>query len=360
MTATESSLRAWVARVLVVPGLLLWALGTPAWGETVASLSRSPRSPWVVDGTGGLDEGTRAELNRLGTEVDQSGLGQLLFVVVATTEGRPPRTFGTELFNRWKLGHSRRNDGVLLLVALLDRKAEIILGDGVDTPADVTRSEVLMQQRIIPALKRRQIGEAMLEGGRGLKALLAQAPLNEGMGRVMDRPTPVTGEPAKPRAKEPPPVGPEPKEFLDDEGMYVDLRTSSASGDEETAGSSSGAPRPSSSSAGGSGVTVHSSVSPWVWAVVGGFILFLLVANALRRRGVACESCGSTSVKVSTSTLLPATDGSDGLVEVTVRCRRCGHVGTSAREVSSRRRSRSHHDTHGGGHSSGRGASGNW
>jgi uncharacterized protein len=353
--------------VLVLQGLLLWALGTPAWGETVQSLSRPTRNTWVVDRTGALTEETLVELDQLGSEVERRGLGQLTVAVVATTEKRPSRTFATELFNRWGIGHSRRNDGVLLFVALRDRKAEIILGDGVDTPADVARSQELMRSRIVPAFKAGDANKAVLEGARGLKVLLEQAPLNAGMAQaVMTQESPAPREPAKPHAKESQPPPREPKEFRDDEGMYVDMRTSESSAAEDSppANSPSQPSSPPSTQAdlriqGPGGVTVQSSTSPWIWAVVGGFILLLIVANVLRRRGIACERCGSTNVKVSTFTLLEATESNDGLVEVTVRCRRCGHERTTTRERSVR--GYSHDDSHhGGGHSSGRGASGSW
>ena len=63
-------------------------------------------------------------------------------------------------------------------------------------------------------------------------------------------------------------------------------------------------------------VTVQSTIPLWVWVVVGGFILLLIVANVRRRQGMTCENCGSTE--------------------------------------------RSHDDSHGGGRSSGQGASGSW
>jgi hypothetical protein len=93
---------------------------------------------------------------------------------------------------------------------------------------------------------------------------------------------------------------------------------------------------------------------------VGIFILFLLVANGRRRGRTRCDACGSTNVSVSTSSVFMATDGDDGLDQVTVRCLSCGYVDTFTRDVSARERSRRHDGTHGGGTSSGKGASGSW
>lgn len=352
-------LGAWAVTLRVALGLLLCVWATEAWSETVHSLSRPTRNTWVVDGTGVLKHETLVEVDRLASELERSGKGQLVVAVVNTTEGRSPRTFATELFNRWGIGHTRRHDGALLFIALRDRKAEIILGEGVDTPEDVARSRELMRGSIVPAFQKGDPNAAVLAGARGLKVLLEGAPLNRSLGQpimIQQRP-PETQPSKKPAPKKDPQPAREPKEFLDDEGMYVELSTSDSSGGESATSAPMAKEQPPSSRA-----SQQTSVAPWAWVVVAGFFLLLIVGNVLRRRAVACERCGSTNVKVSTSTLLAAGDHNDGLVEVTVRCHRCGHVGTSTRETSSRRHSHSHSHggSLGGGRSSGRGASGSW
>ncbi len=383
LTATHIlGFRAWGSRLRVTLGLLLWGWAAGAWGEPQHAVSRPTRNTWVVDVTGALAHQTLVEVDRLGSEVDRSGHGQLVVAVVNTTEGRSPRTFATDLFNRWGIGHARRDDGALLFIALQDRKAEIILGNGVDTPEDVARSRELMRENIVPAFQRGDANAAVLAGARGLRALLASAPLNQGLGQPLALPErPAASQPSKkPAPKKDSQPAREPKEFLDDEGMYVELSTSGSSEDEgEGAGVTSSAPvaeprlpssQPGARRDSAPGTSSQTPVSPWAWAVVAGFFLLLIVGNLLRRRRVACELCGSTNVKVSTSTLLSAGDYNDGLVEVEVRCRRCGHVGTSTRMTSSRGHSHSHShghshgsshgSSHGGGRSSGGGASGSW
>lgn len=274
--------RAWVTRLQVVWGLLLCGWGAGAWGETVQSVPRPARNTWVVDVTRTLSAATLAEVNQLGSQVDASGLGQLAVAVVSTTEGRSPRSFATELFNRWGVGDARRNDGALLFIALKDRKAELILGDGVDTPEDVARSQALMRESIIPAFRRGDANGAVRAGARGLQELLLHAPLNQRVAEPVRKPAP----------KEAPPPVRERKEFLDDEGMYVELSGSSASEAEAAASSKPGAgveARPSSSEPlsrreAAPGPAPQGTVAPWSWAAVGGFFVLLLLMNALRRR----------------------------------------------------------------------------
>ncbi|AKJ04343.1 uncharacterized protein ATI61_101564 [Archangium gephyra] len=164
--------------------VLVLLIGLPAMGATVKSIPMPEPGTWSVDTTGRLRAETLAELNRIGTQVNASGQGQLAIVMVDSTEGRQPRAFATELFNHWGVGHAERNDGALLFVAMDDRKVEIVLGDGVDSAEDIQRSDAVMA-RIIPLFKQGDADSAVLEGTQGLSALLAQHPASTAPGTGM-------------------------------------------------------------------------------------------------------------------------------------------------------------------------------
>jgi uncharacterized protein len=167
-------------RVLLCCTVLLCALSLPAQAETVDSIPRPRPGSWSVDTTGTLSASTLESVDMWGSAMNDRGLGQLAVVVVNTTEGRNPRTFATELFNQWGLGHAGRDDGALLFIALQDRKAEIVLGDGVDTASDQVVSDAVMSNEIVPAFKRGDPEGAVRAGVQGLARLLENAPLNTG------------------------------------------------------------------------------------------------------------------------------------------------------------------------------------
>ncbi|AKQ66836.1 Glutamate synthase [NADPH] large chain [Myxococcus hansupus] len=77
------------------------------------------------------------------------------------------------------IGKAGRNDGALLFIALGDRAAEIILGDGVDGPREQARSDGIMASGVVPAFKRGSPDDAVLEGARGLHQLIVSSELNQ-------------------------------------------------------------------------------------------------------------------------------------------------------------------------------------
>ena len=98
------------------------------------------------------------------TEVFEANNRELVVVVIDTTEGRDPRSYGTQLFNQWGVGSAFKDNGVLILAALKDRAAEIVIGEGEDYDNQVRMAEKIMDQIIIPGFKAGDIGTAFTKG----------------------------------------------------------------------------------------------------------------------------------------------------------------------------------------------------
>lgn len=150
--------------------LAFFILAAPASAETLSDLPPPLPQSYVSDRHNLLAADTRAELDRLAAALDRSDRGQLGVAVIRTTGGADHRRFATELFNRWGVGDRRRNDGLLLLLAMDDRAAEIILGDGIDNSANRAHAERVMQQQMVPRFREGNYDQAMVAGASGMLA----------------------------------------------------------------------------------------------------------------------------------------------------------------------------------------------
>ncbi|MCP3137700.1 TPM domain-containing protein [Pyxidicoccus xibeiensis] len=381
-------MRAWLSWVV-----LACVFGTPALGITVDAVPRPPRGTWSVDTTGKLSADTRAEVNRLGAELDAQGRGQLAVVVVDTTSGRGSRDFALTLFNRWGIGHAGVDDGALLFIALSDRKAEIILGDGVDGPRDQAASDALMSGTIIPAFKRGDPDGAVRDGARGLHQLLQQSELFNPSAATASGEQDTQALPPQEAPYIPGTVpssyesvyAPEPTSSTPDVGLLAGgVGVLGAAG---LAGRALLRRRPRKCRAcGGKRERLDEaadddhidagqrreeklgSVDYDVWwcnpcedAVVERY-------GTLFTRYARCAQCRYVTSDKTTRTLRAATYDHGGEVEVTLRCKHCGNVSTSRHSTprltrsssSSSSGSRSSSSSFGGGRSSGGGSSGSW
>lgn len=148
----------------IVAGVLSMAFAASASAQVPGVISGPRPQARVIDETGTLSADERATIERLAISIRDTTKADLVVVVIPTTAGEPPRRFATDLFNRWQLGNAARNDGLLLFVALADRKSEIILGDGLDTPATRAAAQRIMDGTMIPHFRAGRPGRAILDG----------------------------------------------------------------------------------------------------------------------------------------------------------------------------------------------------
>lgn len=142
----------------------IWACAVAAVAVEVRDIPSPRPAGWVTDLTGAMKPPDVSRLNALGDRVKAETGGELAVVLVPSIGGRDPRRFATDLFNAWGLGSRQRNDGVLVFVALGDRAAEIVLGDGLDDAGRTAAADVIMQEHMVPRFKAGDPSGAVVAG----------------------------------------------------------------------------------------------------------------------------------------------------------------------------------------------------
>ncbi len=82
-------------------------------------------------------------------------------------------SFATNLFNVWEIGDRERNDGVLILVAVKDRKVRIELGSGYGESYNEQMQSVINQQ-MLPHFRRENYSLGVMEGTDSVVQILSQ------------------------------------------------------------------------------------------------------------------------------------------------------------------------------------------
>lgn len=134
---------------LLSAGLLMLAL-------TVFAQSLAPIPPLtspVVDTTGTLSAGEIAQLEQQALALQQRKGSQLQILIVPTTQPEAIEQYAQRVFEEWKLGRSKVDDGVLLLVAKDDREVRIQAGYGLEGAIpDITAGRVI-QEYLVPRFR---------------------------------------------------------------------------------------------------------------------------------------------------------------------------------------------------------------
>lgn len=87
---------------------------------------------WVHDDANVLSAGTRSELEYILKAHRDSTSNQIAVLIVPTLEGDDIDDYANRVFREWKLGDAAKDNGVLFLIAINDRKMRIEVGLGLE------------------------------------------------------------------------------------------------------------------------------------------------------------------------------------------------------------------------------------
>ncbi len=121
------------------------------------------RDAWVADTAAVIDDAAEARLEGA-IEALHSRTGAEIVVVTADQISDSPKAFATALFAHWQLGDPARNDGLLVLLVMGERRLEMEPGLGLEAVLDADWLLAMQQRDIIPRFKQGDFG-AGLEAG---------------------------------------------------------------------------------------------------------------------------------------------------------------------------------------------------
>jgi uncharacterized protein len=90
-----------------------------------------PRNSWISDTAHIIPADQEARLDALLERIHQQTHAEIAVVTVDAVSGTP-KQFSTALFNHWGIGSRERNDGVLFLMVMSQRRLEVEVGLGLE------------------------------------------------------------------------------------------------------------------------------------------------------------------------------------------------------------------------------------
>ena len=168
-------LRARAALLLALACLTTTLLGPAAEGRGATAAPAIPPKPkgYVTDLANVIDPPTRTKLERLVTELQQKTGSEIAVVTVPSTGDEPIFDYAMQIAERWKPGAAGKDNGVVLLVAVGDRKLQILTGYGVEGPLPDGRVGEIRDRVLRPAFRANQYSQGILAATQELAGLIA-------------------------------------------------------------------------------------------------------------------------------------------------------------------------------------------
>jgi len=126
----------------------LMLLAMPALAQTLPALTGR-----VVDNAGIIDPATEADLVARLEAFERRSSDQIVVATVQSLGGADIESYANRLFREWRLGQAGENNGVLLLVAVDDRKMRIEVGYGLEGTLTDLHSKLIIENTMVPAFR---------------------------------------------------------------------------------------------------------------------------------------------------------------------------------------------------------------
>jgi len=116
----------------------------------------------------------RAEIERYCARVQQLTSAEIAIVTIPSLEDEPIEDVANSLYRKWGVGKKGKNEGVLLLLAVRDRRMRLEVGYGLEPILpDGLAGELLDDMR--PLLRQGEYGPALLEATHRLGSIIAKS-----------------------------------------------------------------------------------------------------------------------------------------------------------------------------------------
>ncbi len=134
----------------------------------IASLEVPPLSGYVNDNAKLLSSTEISQIENYLAAVEESSGAQIALLTIPSLEGDSLESFSIRVAEKWALGQADRDDGVLLLVALKEKKIRIEVGYGQEAVLTDAVSGYIIRNVIVPEFKR---GYFVIGIAKGLQAI---------------------------------------------------------------------------------------------------------------------------------------------------------------------------------------------
>ncbi|QHT69625.1 YgcG family protein [Rhodocytophaga rosea] len=111
-----------------------------------------------------LSDETITRLENTLQQHEQSTSNQIVVLTISSLEGQTIEEKANEIFNTWQLGQKDKNNGVLLLVAIEDRKMRIEVGYGLEASLTDAHSARIIRNELVPYFKQFSYDEGITAG----------------------------------------------------------------------------------------------------------------------------------------------------------------------------------------------------
>lgn len=130
----------------------------------------------IIDQANVLSSAENAQLTQKIQTIYQQGKAQIGIVIVPSTGQEDIFQYGMRVADEWKLGSAERDNGLLIVVALNDRRIQILTGYGLEGVLPDIINHQIIENQIKPQFKQQQYAQGLNDALTEIDRILSQDP----------------------------------------------------------------------------------------------------------------------------------------------------------------------------------------
>ncbi len=146
--------------LLIIP-LALKAQDTSGNHNADSLIAKLTPRGYVTDYAGTLKEAEKDTLSLKLKSFSSPQTAQIAVAIISTIGDNNIMTFGTKLGRKWGVGYKGVNNGILVLVAINDRKMAILTGRGYEKVVSNAACDQIIKTDMVPRFRQRQYYEGL-------------------------------------------------------------------------------------------------------------------------------------------------------------------------------------------------------
>jgi uncharacterized protein len=135
---------------------------------TVSALEVPPLTGRVIDQAGVFSNDEQNLLTRSLETFARTKGPQIVVLTIPSLEGDTIEQFSMRAAEKWRLGDAKRDDGILLIVAVKDRRLRIEVGQGLEGALPDIIAGRIIRERIVPYFQKGQMNAGLFSGVKAI------------------------------------------------------------------------------------------------------------------------------------------------------------------------------------------------
>lgn len=129
-------------------------------------------SNWVSDPGNLLSLSDKAKINKIINDINVASTAQIAVVILPSIGQKVPKMFAVDLFKKWGIGKAKKDNGLLILTIVDQRRTELETGYGLESILTDALCYRIASQELVPHFKKGNYGEGLFAGVARIQQIL--------------------------------------------------------------------------------------------------------------------------------------------------------------------------------------------